>query len=67
MHVFLFNIGCIGRHVATSLSAYVTTMSETFNFKVADAIAVFSQCKCYENKIKGRRNKACKKKNLSCV
>ena len=47
MHMFLFNIGCIERHVMSSLSAHITTTSETFNFKMADAIAVFFQC--YEN------------------
>ena len=41
MHVFLFNIDCIGRQVTSSLSTHVTTTQETFNFKMVDAIAVF--------------------------
>ena len=46
----LFNIGCIGRHVTSSLSAHVTKTSDTFYFKMADASAVFCfQLKGYEN------------------
>ena len=40
----LFNMDCIGRQVTSSLSAHVTTTSETFYFKMADAVVVF-----YEN------------------
>ena len=31
--VFFFNIGCIGRHVISSLSAHVTMTSKRFNSK----------------------------------
>ena len=30
VHMFLINIGCIGHHVTSSLSAHVKTISETF-------------------------------------
>ena len=39
-----FNIGCIGSHITSSLSAHATTTSETFYFKMADARAVCFQC-----------------------
>ena len=64
-HMFRLNIGCIGRQVMSSLSAHVTPTSEKFNFKMADAIAVFFNANVM--KIKCSRIKACKKKNLSCM
>ena len=36
MHVFLFNIGCIGCQVTWLFSAHVTTTSETFYFIMAE-------------------------------
>ena len=33
VHVFFFNIGCLGRHVISSLSAHVTVTSKRFNSK----------------------------------
>ena len=56
---FLFNIGCIGRHVTWVLSAHVTMTSEMFYFKMA------KQLQCFFNvnvmKIKHRHIKVCKK------
>ena len=40
--MFLFNIGCIGRHVTWLLSAHVTMMSEMFYFKMAKQLQCFS-------------------------
>ena len=65
MLVFLFNTGSIGRHVTSSLSAHVTTTSETFCFKIVDAIAVFFKVNVV--KINCHRIKACNKKNPSRV
>ena len=33
IQMFFFNIGCIGRHVISSLSAYITMISKRFNSK----------------------------------
>ena len=65
MDVFLFNTGCIGRHVTSSFSTFVTTASETFYFKIAEAIAVFLKVNVI--KIKCHRTEACKKNNLTYV
>ena len=62
--MFLFNMGCIGRHVTSLLSRHVTMTSETFYFKMADTIAAFINVNFM--KIKHYRIKACKKKNHAC-
>ena len=36
-----FTIGCIGRRITLSLSGHITMMSETFFFKMGDAITAF--------------------------
>ena len=41
VYVFLFNIGCIGRHVTSPLIAHVTMTPETFFSKMVDTIAGF--------------------------
>ena len=53
---------CIGHHITLSLSPHVTTMSETFSFKMVDTIAAFFNVNV--TKIKLHRIKVCKKKNL---
>ena len=65
MHVFLFNVGCIVHHETLSFSAHVTTTSETFYFKMADAIAMFFKASVM--KINSHCIKVCKKKNLTCM
>ena len=49
VHVFLFNIGCIGSCVTSLLSTHITMMSKTFYFKMVDDVIGVFLGKCYEN------------------
>ena len=71
MHMFLFNIGCTGHHIKSSLSEHHGDVRKYVLFQKGGGIAVFFFLFVFFNvnvmKIKRRPTKACKKKNLSHV